>query len=114
VANFLERALLRSALAANPQISTNLRSLVQSISGNRFTEHELLQIEQNLVDVLTVAEAMSMPTSLPPLGLPLKLNTAQLATLHAVSRRFSDLSLGIRMSSELSRAVESGYIQIQS
>lgn len=83
------------------------------MSSDAFGEEELGAIERELVDSLTIAEAIGMPSSVPPAGHALILSQGQLLTVNAIVGRFRDTDLKARLAAAIASAVGAGRVQIR-
>lgn len=111
--NFVDRAIIRTTLAAHPTLREDLRCLFQRVSNNAFSEAELSAIEGELHHALRVSEAVAMPSDPLDSQIPVALSGDQLAVAQTVLKRFRDPELRIRVDLELSAAVRSGRLQIR-
>ena len=113
MANFVDRAVIRTALAAHPKLRDQLRVLFQRVSNNAFSEAELNAIERELLDTLRVSEAIGMPSDPSDAEARVVLSGDQLLVAQAVLKRFRDPRLRTRVGEELSAAVRSGRLQVR-
>lgn len=111
--SLVDRAVIRTTLAAQPQLRNNLRALVRSMTLDAFDEQELGSIERELVDSLKISEAIGMPSSLPATGQALILTADQLDVVQAIVARFRNAGLRGRLAAEIASAVSAGRVKIR-
>ena len=111
VGSLLDRAIIKTALTAQPQLRVNLNTLVCNLTGQAFSEGDLVAIEREIVEALKISEAVAMPSTVPPGGAPLVLTPPQLGIARAVVSRFRDQDLRQRLEAEIGKAISAGRIQ---
>nr|WP_294810184.1 hypothetical protein [uncultured Sphingomonas sp.] len=111
--SLIDRAVIGATLAAQPQLRTNLRTLVRTVTQDAFGEQELGAIERELVDSLTIADAIGMPSTAPLAGHALVLTQSQLGTVNSIVGRFRDAGLRARLAEEIASAVGAGRVKIR-
>jgi hypothetical protein len=111
--NFIQRTILKKALVGNPQLRDNLRTLFKRLSDTSLSDADLSAIEAQIVDVLSIPEALSLPSALPADGAPLVMTDQQSKTVQRVIARFSDVPLRARVESALADAKRSGRIRVE-
>ena len=83
------------------------------MTNDAFSEEDFGAIERELVDSLTIAEAIGMPSSVPSAGHALVLSQGQLRTVNEIVGRFRNADLRARLAAEIVSAVGVGRVQIR-